>query len=90
MDPNDPTSEHERLAGLEPAAGPTYWQGLAEGGPIDGSAINVEAVPHLAMRGLHVTLAVGEDAANVEWHVYKLRPNGPFEYAGVLDDGPKS
>ena len=67
---DDGLEEHERRGRMERRTGPTVWTGLAEGGPIDGGAVTVEAVPSLAMRGLHVSVCVGEDVEAAEWHLY--------------------
>lgn len=75
----------------------SQWGGTAEGGPIDGSAISVEAAPRIPMRGLHVEICIGEDVDTAEWHVYQFTQRfdeqrgavGFFVHRGVIDGDPK-
>jgi hypothetical protein len=49
----------------------SFWRGTAEGGPLDGSEISVEATPGLPMRALHVVTSVGnKDDGTEKWHLY--------------------
>jgi hypothetical protein len=92
----DPLEQHETLDRMETGE-LTWWGAKAEGGPIDGSAVNVQAVPWLDMRALHLTVAVGPSGSEVDWHYYVFGQRfneqtkaieGVFTHVGFLDGEP--
>ena len=95
MSDDEDFAEIERLSNLDRQV--TYWNGRAEGGPIDGSAINVEAVAFLPMRGLQVAICVGEDVDSAAWHSYAFGQRmvegggivGFFQHLGAIEGDPK-
>lgn len=93
---DDDFAEIERIEKLSRNAG--YWRGRADGGPLDGSEVSIEAVPFLPMRGMHLNVSVGEDVATAEWHSYVFGQQwdaergavGFFKHLGTIDGDPKT
>lgn len=94
---DDGLEEYDRIERNERERGQTYWTGRAEGGPIDGSGVTIEAAPHLAMRGLQLSVCVGENVDTAAWHVYAFGERADdasglvscLMHLGTIDGDPK-
>jgi hypothetical protein len=72
------------------------WHGVFDGGPMDGAAFNLETPAHAGMRGMCLTISVGRDVSELEWHVYHLHQRwragaveSRFEHWGISEGGPE-
>jgi hypothetical protein len=87
----------EGLPFLEEQPHRSWWLGTADGGPLDGSEIRIEAAPFIPMRGLQVQVCIGDDVETADWHIYRFGQKfdeqrgviGIFAHLGVIDGDPK-